>query len=547
MTTRTDELLIRLRVEADQALKPLKNVENQTKKTQQAFNTAGKNSKRFSNGLQNAGYQIQDFAVQVGSGTDAVRAFSQQAPQLLAAFGGIGIAVGTAVAVLAPLAKVLLDSGDSAEKAADSLDTFKAKIVAIGSNSRGPISELTTALEEADKVTKAWILSLLELEKIELGKGLAKAQEELDKYLASITKYTDVIGVSIDGLAVGVGTLTGEAAKLAGIQENLKVDADTAQSVLDLVNAYDGSVESAKVLATELNNLAAQGLIDKDSLSTFKELVSEVDNLSGSLGSLTGSDGDLTGVDDLLESISYAAAGTVKPFNDMGKAALDAANPDPFEALMSELGEVMRTADATAAAMSSLGNLADIGVTFGGKPKKQGEEIKTLLQELQTEAGKWADQFADTLVSGLADGKLAFKDFADYVLQQLARIAISKALEPLFQSFGNWIGDLGTTAAPTTAGLIATPVNDLPLSREAASAQQMIVGVPRMSAPSPSSSPVTVNVMNYGSDDVEVNERKTSRGVEVDVLIKNAVKSGIAAGDFDKVMATSFGTRRMAY
>ena len=53
--------------------------------------------------------------------------------------------------------------------------------------------------------------------------------------------------------------------------------------------------------------------------------------------------------------------------------------------------------------------------------------------------------------------------------------------------------------------------------------------------------------MNYGSDDVEVNERTTSRGVEVDVLIKNTVKQGLASGDFDKVMATSYGARRMAF
>jgi hypothetical protein len=176
-----------------------------------------------------------------------------------------------------------------------------------------------------------------------------------------------------------------------------------------------------------------------------------------------------------------------------------------------------------------------------------GKDVISLLEELQTEAGRWSDRFADTLVSGLADGKLAFKDFANYVLEQLARIAISKALEPLFQGFGNFIGGLGGASAPVAAGLIATPVNDLPLSREASSAQQMIVGVPRMSTPSVSSSPVTVNVMNYGSDDVEVNERRTSRGIEVDVLIKNAVKSGIAAGEFDKVMATSFGARRLAY
>ena len=115
MTTRTDELLIRLRVEADQALKPLKNVEGQVKKTQEAFNSAGKNSKRFSSGLQNAGYQIQDFAVQVGSGTDAVRAFSQQAPQLLSAFGLLGVAAGTAVAVFAPLVKQFFNLSGASE------------------------------------------------------------------------------------------------------------------------------------------------------------------------------------------------------------------------------------------------------------------------------------------------------------------------------------------------------------------------------------------------------------------------------------------------
>lgn len=176
-----------------------------------------------------------------------------------------------------------------------------------------------------------------------------------------------------------------------------------------------------------------------------------------------------------------------------------------------------------------------------------GKDVVSLLEELQTEAGRWSDRFADTLVSGLADGKLAFKDFADYVLQQLARIAISKALEPLFNSFGNFIGGITGAAAPVPTGLIAVPANDLPISREMSSAQPMIVGVPRMSAPSSSGSPVTVNVYNQGSNEVEVNERKTTRGVEVDVLIKNAVKKGIAAGDFDKVMATSYGARRMAF
>ena len=46
MTTRTEELLIKLLVDGQQAAKSLKNVENQTKKTQEAFNSAGKNQRR---------------------------------------------------------------------------------------------------------------------------------------------------------------------------------------------------------------------------------------------------------------------------------------------------------------------------------------------------------------------------------------------------------------------------------------------------------------------------------------------------------------------
>ena len=77
-----------------------------------------------------------------------------------------------------------------------------------------------------------------------------------------------------------------------------------------------------------------------------------------------------------------------------------------------------------------------------------GKEVISLLEELQTEAGKWSDQFADTLVSGLAEGKLAFEDFASYVIQQLARIAVSKALEPLFNSFGSFIGGITGCGGP---------------------------------------------------------------------------------------------------
>ena len=67
-------------------------------------------------GFQNVGYQIQDFAVQVGAGTSAMQAFGQQLPQLASGFGPVGIAVGTFAAVAIPLLAAAFGSASSGAK-----------------------------------------------------------------------------------------------------------------------------------------------------------------------------------------------------------------------------------------------------------------------------------------------------------------------------------------------------------------------------------------------------------------------------------------------
>lgn len=53
--------------------------------------------------VSNLGFQVQDFAVQISSGTSAVQAFAQQFPQLAGGFGPVGVAIGTVAAVLVAL------------------------------------------------------------------------------------------------------------------------------------------------------------------------------------------------------------------------------------------------------------------------------------------------------------------------------------------------------------------------------------------------------------------------------------------------------------
>ncbi|KEZ20092.1 hypothetical protein CP98_01297 [Sphingobium yanoikuyae] len=95
-------------------------------------------------GMQQLGFQAQDFTVQVLGGTDAVRAFAMQAPQAIGALqmmagsteggagkfakfasllsGPVGIAIGVAIPLAILLGEKIFDMGDDADNAANKVD-----------------------------------------------------------------------------------------------------------------------------------------------------------------------------------------------------------------------------------------------------------------------------------------------------------------------------------------------------------------------------------------------------------------------------------------
>jgi hypothetical protein len=97
------------------------------------FNRAAQNSaqtlkRRFNAGLQQAGFQVGDFAVQVQGGTNAMVALGQQGSQLLGILGpygalaGAGLAIGTAI--IAPLTQARRE----AEETTTALEALKSVV-----------------------------------------------------------------------------------------------------------------------------------------------------------------------------------------------------------------------------------------------------------------------------------------------------------------------------------------------------------------------------------------------------------------------------------
>jgi hypothetical protein len=95
-----------------------------------ANDNTGRSFDRLGSQIQNASFQVGDFAVQVASGQSAVTALAQQLPQLLGGFGMIGAISGAAVAIGA-VAYNMLAGADAAKEFESALKTHEASYKAV--------------------------------------------------------------------------------------------------------------------------------------------------------------------------------------------------------------------------------------------------------------------------------------------------------------------------------------------------------------------------------------------------------------------------------
>jgi hypothetical protein len=196
---------------------------------------------------------------------------------------------------------------------------------------------------------------------------------------------------------------------------------------------------------------------------------------------------------------------------------------------------------------------------LGYTAEEMGEVIKDAtdiflweqLQDIVIDVGK---SFENQIVEAMKSGKFAVADFVNYALEQFARLALSRIFEPFFVLLANSVPLIGGGGSPSTnlgtSGFQRQMAIDPPLSvapmYNYGESLSRVPGAGRTAAGS-SSNNVTVNVNNYGNDEVEVSKRDTGNGLEIDVLIKQTVSKGFASGDFDAVMAQTYGARRLGY
>ena len=191
--------------------------------------------------VQQAGFQVADFATQVGAGTSAVQALGQQLPQLLGAFGPWGAVIGAAVAVLIPLGRALADVAGQSEKTKESADLAKSMIEQFGAAAKKAADEDVQKLVDKLKNQNDRLDSIqaAELASIETKRQVASNQAEI------ATSYLDAEAAALKYLQQ-TGQLINTEGRLLEIEkERIKIANEQK------IAAENTKVESAKKQYTD--------------------------------------------------------------------------------------------------------------------------------------------------------------------------------------------------------------------------------------------------------------------------------------------------------
>jgi hypothetical protein len=277
---------------AKETEKALDAVATSTKRTETASTAAAAASTKQAAGTSRvgtiasqAGFQVQDFAVQVAGGTSALVAMSQQAPQFLGVFGPGGAIAGALIAVGAIAAKVFMgmadDSANAAEKAAFLAESIKdvseTAAKAVGEDIDFGLKQIDDAADAAlaligafDGVTEAANASALA--SLSNAEKIRKAEIEIRKLRG---EQVDEIK-AIEAATAAESAMREEQARQAIAAENTRVEQAKAAEA-EILKAGDLKLQ-------ELANAQASLLTENQRLAVLRAQRDELEKQAKAKG-----------------------------------------------------------------------------------------------------------------------------------------------------------------------------------------------------------------------------------------------------------------------
>lgn len=156
-------------------------------KMAKSFDNASKSAKKFGGGaITQVGYQVQDFAVQVGGGTNALIAFGQQGSQLAGIFGPTGAVIGAFIAIGSVLGLTLLPEVFKSKDAMNELSQSMERLREVAEKSKTGVYGFTDTIRELSKVGSTVVAAELEASLIRAEKAASAAASSIVEKLSGL-------------------------------------------------------------------------------------------------------------------------------------------------------------------------------------------------------------------------------------------------------------------------------------------------------------------------------------------------------------------------
>lgn len=284
-----------------------------------------------SGSIQNASFQIGDFATQVGAGTSASIALGQQLPQLLGAFGMYGAVAGAVAAVGIPLAASFFRAGDGAKSAEDATEDFVATLEAFAEVSKAAGGSLTALNEQfgrTDQIARSAAEALAEI-------GARKLKDDFDSLTNSLISGGDQMLLMVRAFDAAAGGSL-EASRTfrqmpPAVQDAIRaLDAFETQGTDDL-EALRDSAGAALDALTSLDDPKYDGLIGE--LGKIISALGKVENKAVQTGATLrrsiymGPESGGRGADPRQFDTDNRLSGAFVPSQDIIDRANDLLNP----------------------------------------------------------------------------------------------------------------------------------------------------------------------------------------------------------------------------
>ncbi|ECG9577623.1 phage tail protein [Salmonella enterica] len=282
MATTVGEIEIIIKAETDQLLKANKQVYRITDNMESGFKKADRSAEKLNttvtktagavsgglrSGMQQAGYQIQDFIVQVQGGQSALVAFSQQGSQLAGAFGPGGAVVGAVIALgsvlVGSLSTALGSTKDEMEQLKNAAETLN-KVVVINSQgvaalsndyARLAVTNATLATQLRDNAVQQFEIAVRDA-----GKAITNVIDDQSSWWRSLNggvASVKAFGGAMDTMEISSGNFNDAIKKATSLGPAFNSSTMTLiNTVAMLSSQFDISDDAAFGLGKRLTDLA---------------------------------------------------------------------------------------------------------------------------------------------------------------------------------------------------------------------------------------------------------------------------------------------------